>query len=68
VAIRPEQGTILLDHEPIQGPGFFMSRMEMPFTVADLALLDGVHVGDCIRFRVSEAKTSRIIELRKLPQ
>ena len=45
-----------------------MSRMEMPFTVADLALLDGIHVGDRFRFRVSEEKTSRIIELRKLPQ
>jgi Cu/Ag efflux protein CusF len=67
MAIQPEQGTIRLDHEPIQGPGFFVSRMEMPFTVADPALLDGVHVGDRIRFRVSKAKTSRIIELRKLP-
>jgi Cu/Ag efflux protein CusF len=67
VGIMPEQGFILLDHEPIRAPGYFMGKMEMPFTVSDPALMNGLKAGDRIHFRVSEEKKSRIVELRKLP-
>jgi Cu/Ag efflux protein CusF len=67
VSIVADQGLILLDHEPIRAPGYFMGKMEMPFSVADLTLIDGLKVGDRLHFRVSEAKKSIIIELRKLP-
>jgi Cu/Ag efflux protein CusF len=67
VSIVADQGLILLDHEPIRAPGYFMGKMEMPFSVADLALINGLKVGDRIHFRVSKAKKSYIVELRKLP-
>ncbi len=66
LALQAEKGVIQLAHEPIQGPGFFMAPMQMPFTVADPALLNGLSPGDRVRFRVSEEQKSRIIELRKL--
>ena len=66
VAIEPEQGSLLIDHDPIRAPGYFMGRMEMPFSVNDPALIQGLQVGDRIRFRVSEEKKSRIVELQKL--
>jgi Cu/Ag efflux protein CusF len=66
LATLPEQGLIVIDHNPIEGPGFFMGRMEMPFSVADPALLNGLKAGDRIRFRVSEEKKSRIVELHKV--
>ena len=65
--IMPEQGYILLDHEPIRAPNYFMGKMEMPFTVSEPALMNGLKVGDRIHFRVSEEKKSRIVEIRKLP-
>jgi Cu/Ag efflux protein CusF len=68
LAILADQGLLVIDHEPIQAPGFFMGRMEMPFSVADPALLNGVRVGDRIHFRVSAEKKSRIVELRPLPR
>jgi Cu/Ag efflux protein CusF len=67
VSIVADQGLILLDHEPIRAPGYFMGKMEMPFSVTDLILIDGLKVGDRIHFRVSEAKKSHIVELQKLP-
>jgi Cu/Ag efflux protein CusF len=67
VGIMPEQGLILLDHEPIRAPGYFMGKMEMPFSVVDPALLNGLKAGDHIHFRVSEDKKSRLVEIRKLP-
>lgn len=66
LAIMPDQSFIVIDHDPIEGPGFFMGKMEMPFSVADPALLNGLQKGDRIRFRVSEEKKSRILELNKL--
>lgn len=66
LAITPDQSFIVIDHDPIEGPGFFMGKMEMPFSVADPALLNGLKPGDRIRFRVSEEKKSRILELNKL--
>jgi Cu/Ag efflux protein CusF len=65
--IMPDQGYILLDHEPIRAPGYFMGKMEMPFSVSDAALVNGIKAGDRIHFRVSEEKKSRIVEIRKLP-
>jgi Cu/Ag efflux protein CusF len=44
-----------------------MGAMEMPFSVADPALISGLKVGDRIHFRVSEEKKSHIIAIRKLP-
>lgn len=67
LGIVAEQGLILLDHEPIRAPGYFMGKMEMPFSVSDPALMNGLRVGDRIHFRVSEEKKSRIVEIRKLP-
>jgi Cu/Ag efflux protein CusF len=67
LAIMADQGQILVDHEPIRAPGYFMGPMEMPFTVANPALINGLKVGDRIHFRVSEEKKSRIVEIRKLP-
>jgi Cu/Ag efflux protein CusF len=66
VAVMPDQGVLLLDHDPIQAPGFFMSKMEMPFSVDDSALIKGLTAGDHVRFRVSEEKKSRILEIHKL--
>jgi Cu/Ag efflux protein CusF len=65
--LMPEQGLILIDHEPIRAPGYFMGAMEMPFSVENPALLSGLKSGDRIRFRVSVEKKSRIVELKKLP-
>ncbi len=67
VGIMADQGQILLDHEPIRAPGYFMGPMEMPFSVSDPALLNGLKAGDRIHFRVSEEKKSRIVAIRKLP-
>ena len=61
------QGEILLDHEPIRAPGYFMGPMEMPFSVSDPALISGLKAGDRIHFRVSKEKKSRIVDIRKLP-
>jgi Cu/Ag efflux protein CusF len=66
LSLMPEQGWIVLDHEPIRAPGYFMGKMEMPFTVADPALINGLKAGDRIHFRVSEEKKSRILDIRKL--
>jgi Cu/Ag efflux protein CusF len=66
LTIRAEDGYIVIDHEPIEGPGFFMGKMEMAFSVADPALMSGLTSGDHIRFRVSEEKRSRIVELQKV--
>jgi membrane fusion protein, copper/silver efflux system len=67
LGIMADQGLILLDHEPIRAPGYFMGPMEMPFSVSDPALINGLKVGDRIHFRVSEEKKSRIVDIRKLP-
>jgi Cu/Ag efflux protein CusF len=67
LGIMPDQGLILLDHEPIRAPGYLMGKMEMPFSVSDPALMHGLTIGDRVHFRVSEEKKSRILELRKLP-
>jgi Cu/Ag efflux protein CusF len=66
VGVMAAQGYVLLDHDPIQAPGFFMGKMEMPFSVEDPALLGGLKAGDRVRFRVSEEKKSRILEIQKL--
>ena len=34
LGIMADQGLILLDHEPIRAPGYFMGPMEMPFRVS----------------------------------
>jgi Cu/Ag efflux protein CusF len=67
VQVMPEQGFILLNHEPIRAPGFLMGQMEMPFSVENPALLNDLKPGDRVQFRVSAEKKSRIIELKKLP-
>jgi Cu/Ag efflux protein CusF len=58
LGIMADQGLILLDHEPIRAPGYFMGKMEMPFSVSDLALMNGLKTGDRVHFRVSEEKKS----------
>jgi Cu/Ag efflux protein CusF len=67
LGIMADQGLILVDHEPIRAPGYFMGPMEMPFSVSDPAQINGLKVGDRIHFRVSEEKKSRIVDIRKLP-
>jgi Cu/Ag efflux protein CusF len=66
VAVVPDEGLLLIDHDPIRAPGFFMGQMEMPFSVDEPALIKGLQVGERIRFRVSEQKKSRILEIQKL--
>jgi Cu/Ag efflux protein CusF len=44
-----------------------MGKMEMPFSVSDPALMNGLKVGDRVHFRVSEEKKSRIMDIKKLP-
>jgi Cu/Ag efflux protein CusF len=67
LSIMADQGLILMDHEPIRAPGYFMGPMEMPFSVSDPALINGLKVGDRVHFRVSEEKKSRIVAIQKLP-
>jgi Cu/Ag efflux protein CusF len=67
LAILPQEEALLLDHEPIRAPGYLMGKMEMPFSVTDPAMLNGLKAGDRIHFRVSEEKKSRIVDLKKLP-
>ena len=67
LSIMADEGLILLDHEPIRAPGYFMGAMEMPFSLSEVALINGLKAGDRIHFRVSEEKKSRIVEIRKLP-
>ena len=67
LGIVPEQGLIVIDHEPIRAPGYLMGSMEMPFSVQDRSQLNGLKIGDRVRFRVSEEKKSRIVEIMKLP-
>jgi Cu/Ag efflux protein CusF len=67
LGIMAEQGLILVDHEAIRAPNYFMGPMEMPFSVSDPALINGLKAGDRIHFRVSEEKKSRIVDIRKLP-
>jgi Cu/Ag efflux protein CusF len=66
IGVLPDQGLLLLDHEPIQAPGFLMGQMEMPFSVSEPALLNGLKPGDRVHFRVSDLKKSQIVELRKV--
>jgi Cu/Ag efflux protein CusF len=68
IGVLPDQGLLLLDHEPIRAPGFLMGQMEMPFSVSNPALINGLKPGDRVHFRVNEEKKSRIVELRKLTQ
>src|SRR5688572_14898260 len=67
LGIVPEQGLIVIDHEPIRAPGYFMGQMEMPFSVEDPTQLNGLKTGDRVRFRVDEEKKSRIVDIKKLP-
>jgi Cu/Ag efflux protein CusF len=67
LGIEADQGLILLDHDVIQAPGFFMAPMEMAFSVSNPSLLNGLKAGDHVQFRVSEEKRSRIVALKKLP-
>ena len=67
LGIMPDQGLLLVDHEPIRAPSYFMGKMEMPFSVSEPALMNGLKAGDRIHFRVSEEKKSRIVDIRKLP-
>ena len=67
LGMMADQGLILLDHEPIRAPGYFMGPMEMPFSVSDPALINGLKAGDRIHFRVSDEKKSRIVAIKKLP-
>ena len=45
LGIMADRGEILLDHEPIRAPGYFMGPMEMPFSVSDPALINGLKAG-----------------------
>ena len=68
INVKPDQGLIVLNHEPIVGPGFLMGQMEMAFSIADPSVMAGLKPDDRVHFRVGEEKKSRIVELRKLPQ
>src|SRR5262245_12227113 len=47
VAVDAAQGMVTLNHGPIQG---LMPAMQMAFPVQQVALLQGLHVGETVRF------------------
>ena len=64
VAILVERRQIVLDHEDIPG---FMSAMTMGFSVADLAWLEGVEVGQRVRFEV-DRRSAEIVAIEAITQ
>jgi Cu/Ag efflux protein CusF len=61
--VQPATGMIMLKHEKI---GEWMEAMEMPFPVADTAMLSQVKLGDSILFTVKVTGNQAVItELKK---
>jgi Cu/Ag efflux protein CusF len=55
VAVVPESGEVVVDHEAIAG---FMDAMTMGYKVSSRALLKGIKAGDKIRFTLDTDKRS----------
>ncbi len=49
-AIAADQGSITIHHQPVPD---YMPEMTMPFSVEDASLLQGIEVGDQVRFSFS---------------
>jgi Cu/Ag efflux protein CusF len=63
-AVLPESNTLILTHEEIPG---YMSPMTMAFRVKDGRLLEGVEVGDLIRFTLGGAPPKvEIVEVTRV--
>jgi Cu/Ag efflux protein CusF len=54
--IEPERRSITIQHEEVPG---YMPAMTMPFEVEDARLLEGLSVGDHVRFRFVRAEGGR---------
>lgn len=62
IAIVPEKGQIVLEHEEIKG---FMKAMTMGYPVETKALMKGFKPGDAIKFKIDAAK-KKIIAMERL--
>jgi FtsP/CotA-like multicopper oxidase with cupredoxin domain/Cu/Ag efflux protein CusF len=62
VAAVPRVRRLIVDHEEIKG---FMAAMEMSYTVASPALLEGLNPGDRIRFTI-DARATQITAIEVL--
>src|SRR5437016_5636612 len=55
IAAAPRVGRLLVNHEEIKG---FMSAMEMSYAVSPQSLLNGLNMGDKIRFTIDGGKST----------
>jgi Cu/Ag efflux protein CusF len=53
IAIVPDKGQIVLEHEEIKG---FMGAMTMGYPVESMALMKGLKSGDAVKFKIDAAK------------
>ena len=63
VVLQPEYGAVTIRHEPI--PEYNMGAMTMEFTTADPAQLNGIKVGDHVRFDLKGGTEIEKIEVVK---
>lgn len=63
VVLQPEYGAVTIRHEPI--PEYNMGAMTMEFTTADPAQLNGIKVGDKVRFDLKGGTEIEKIEVVK---
>ncbi|MBX3275347.1 MAG: copper-binding protein [Sandaracinaceae bacterium] len=56
--IRRERSSITIAHDPIEG---LMPAMTMPFAVEDVALFEGLGVGDRVAFTISREAGGRYV-------
>lgn len=63
VAVVPEKGEVVLDHEEIKG---FMGAMTMGYAVRSQELLEGLNSGDAVKFRI-DAGENKIVAIERLP-
>ena len=54
--IRRERSSITIHHEDVPG---YMPSMTMPFELEDMSLLEGVSVGDTVRFTFTREEGGR---------
>ena len=64
VAVVPGSSQIVVDHKAIPG---FMDAMTMGYRIEPSSLLEGVKVGDSVRFTINTQRKA-IIKLEKLQQ
>ena len=57
VAVVPDKGQIVLEHEEIKG---FMKAMTMGYAVESMTLMKGLESGDAVKFKIDAAKKTII--------